>query len=118
MTITIPKGEITMINLTPHDIVIQGKDDKPSLYPASGKVARVVMEETVIGTFAGVDVITRKPGLVEGLPEDGTPCLVSAMVLSAIPPGTPGVYAPDTGPTAIRDKTGQVKAVTRLAATI
>ncbi len=36
------------------------------------------------------------------------------MVLAALPAGTLNVYAPDTGPTAIRDERGQVIAVTRL----
>ena len=38
------------------------------------------------------------------------------MVLAALPTGTPNVYAPDTGPTAIRNEAGYVVAVTRLVA--
>lgn len=104
-----------MINLTPHAIVLVVGDDKIKIEP-SGQIARVGMTEEVIGEFNGLTVIRRQPGTVVGLPTDGSPCIVSAMVLAAIPVGTAGVYAPDTGPTAIRDEKGHVVAVTRLVA--
>lgn len=103
-----------MINLTPHAITLQLADGTAVTFPPSGKIARVTSSEVVIGTLHGVPVIQRQFGAVEGLPEDGAPCLVSALVLSACP-GREGVYAPDTGPTAIREN-GQVVAVTRLVA--
>lgn len=101
-----------MINLTPHAITLSLPNRESVTFPPSGKIARVASQEVVIGTLQGVPVIQRQFGAVEGLPEDGTPCLVSALVLSACP-GRAGVYAPDTGPTAIREN-GQVVAVTRL----
>jgi hypothetical protein len=116
-----------MLNLTPHAIVVRTPQGDIT-FPPSGIVARVTMTETFIGTCAatgspvirraatGAPVIRRVPGEVTGLPEDGTPCIVSAMVLAALPPGTPGVYAPDTGATAIRDEKGHIMAVTRLVA--
>jgi hypothetical protein len=79
------------------------------------------MVETITNEMGGVPVITRKPGLVTGLPRDQRgailPCLVSSMVLDALPAGTKNVYAPDTGATAIREN-GQVVAVTRLVTKI
>jgi hypothetical protein len=106
-----------MINCTPHAITLRTPQGDIT-FPPSGTVARVTMTETVVRTCAvtGVEVIRRTPGEVTGLPEDGTPCIVSAMVLAALPPGTPGVYAPDTGATAIRDEKGHIMAVTRLVA--
>lgn len=106
-----------MLNLTPHAITI--RSTIPGIagevtYPPSGRVARVVTVETVIGDYAGIPVVSRSFGAVTGLPEDGTPCLVSALVLGACA-GRAGVYAPDSGPTAIR-VSGQVVAVTRLVA--
>lgn len=101
-----------MINLTPHAITLALPDGERVTFPPSGQLARVTSSEVVIGTLHGVPVIQRAFGAVEGLPEDGTPCLVSALVLSACP-GRAGVYAPDSGPTAIREN-GQVIAVTRL----
>ena len=103
-----------MKNLTPHAITLQLADGTAVTFPPSGQLARVASQEVVIGTIQGVPVIQRQFGAVEGLPEDGSPCLVSALVLSACP-GREGVYAPDTGPTAIREN-GQVVAVTRLVA--
>ena len=99
-----------MINLTQHPIVIGS-----TTIPPSGTVARVSTVERVVGEFNGVPVIERSFGEVVGLPEEGTPCIVSAMVASAAP-GRKGVFAPDTGATAIRDEQGRVVAVTRLVA--
>lgn len=103
-----------MLNLTPHSITLQLADGTAVTFPPSGRLARVASQEVEVGTLHGVPVIQRQFGAVEGLPEDGTPCLVSALVLSACP-GREGVYAPDSGPTAIR-KDGQIVAVTRLVA--
>tara|TARA_R110000868_G_C10721113_1_gene750807 strand:- start:429 stop:815 length:387 start_codon:yes stop_codon:yes gene_type:complete len=105
-----------MLNLTPHAITIALPTGESVTFPPSGRLARLTFKEfgseVVVGTLHGVPVIQRQFGAVEGLPKDGMPCLVSALVLSACP-GREGVYAPDTGPTAIR-KDGQVVAVTRL----
>ena len=106
-----------MINLTPHAIVVRTPAGDVTFAP-SGTIARVTMAEEIIGTcpLTGAPIIRRVPGEVIGLPEDGTPCIVSAMVLATLPSGTPGVYAPDTGATAIRAENGHVIAVTRLVA--
>jgi len=103
-----------MINLTPHAIVLQFATGKRVTFPPSGTVARVstVAEDTGL-TVAGVRVVRNTYGPVQGLPADGAPCIVSGMVLGALPAGTPNVYAPATGSTAIREN-GQVIAVTEL----
>lgn len=107
-----------MINLTPHPITVRLPDGTDRTYQPDGSVARVAMQETVLYvTPDGVPVVRRTPGEVIGLPRNSAgiaPCLVSSMVLAALPAGTLNVYAPDTGPTAIRDERGQVIAVTRL----
>lgn len=102
-----------MINLTQHAITVRGPNGDVT-FPPSGIVARVVTSETVVGIchLTGVAIVTRITGEVTGLPLDGSPCLVSGMVLSAVP-GMVGVFAPDSGYTAIREN-GQVVAVTRL----
>lgn len=103
-----------MINLTPHPIVLRLPDGQDVTLPPSGAVARVSMVEEIVNEIAGLPVIRRRPGPVVGLPAGDQPCIVSSMVLAALPAGAPGVYAPDTGPTAIRDERGLVLAVTRL----
>ena len=103
-----------MINLTPHAITLQKSDGTRVTIAPSGQLARVSTTEKVVAEFDDMLVITRATGEAEGLPEEGTPCIVSAMVLAAVP-GRKGVYAPDSGPTAIREN-GQVVAVTRLVA--
>ena len=106
-----------MLNLTPHMITVHAPDGAHHFFSPSGTVARVQMTETGGGVCAvtGAPIITRTAGDPLGLPEDGTPCIVSAMVLAACP-GRVGVFAPDSGPTAIRDDLGQIVAVTRLVA--
>jgi hypothetical protein len=105
-----------MLNLTPHPITLQLPDGSRVTFAPSGTIARVSTTDADAGTVAGVPVIRRTWGAVTGLPTDGTPCIVSSLVLGAMPAGTQGVYAPDTGPTAIRDDKGHVVAVTRLVA--
>jgi len=106
-----------MLNLTPHLIAVHSPDGAHHFFPPSGVVARVAMLETVVGVcpVTGAPIITRTAGDPVGLPEDGSPCIVSAMVLAACP-GRAGVFAPDRAPTAIRDERGQIVAVTRLVA--
>ena len=108
-----------MINLTPHDITLRTPAGDVT-YPPSGQVARVSTIATPTGVMvAGVSVIRNTYGPVTGLVRDGSgvplPCIVSGMVLAALPPGTANVFAPATGTTAIR-KDGQVIAVTELVA--
>jgi hypothetical protein len=106
-----------MLNLTPHAITVRAPDGTDHVFPPSGTIARVSMLEQQIGVCAvtRAPVITRTAGSPFGLPDYGTPCIVSAMVLAACP-GRSGVFAPDTGATAIRDDRGRVVAVTRLVA--
>jgi len=106
-----------ILNCTPHAIVLRKPDGTDITVPPSGQVARVSMAETDIGTVAGLPTIRREPGEVTGLPAEqpGTIILVSAMVLAAVS-GRGDVYAPDTGPTAVRDERGHIVAVTRLVA--
>ena len=108
-----------MLNLTPHAITLRTPHGDVT-FPPSGQVARVSTVSTDTGlTVAGVRVIRNQYGPVQGLPRDAAgiplPCIVSGMVLAALPPGTPNVYAPATGATAIREN-GQVVAVTELVA--
>ena len=110
-----------MVNLTPHDITIRRPDGSDWVIPADGTVARVEMaEKSIEARGLGIPVIRRNAGPVVGLPRDERgvpmPCIVSSMVLAALPAGTLNVYAPDTGATAIRNEKGQVIAVTRLVA--
>lgn len=107
-----------MLNLTPHPITLRTAEGEVT-FPPSGTVARVATIETVIGSLMvegiEVPVVSRVFGEVTGLPEEGTACIVSSMVLDAVK-GRHGVYAPDSGPTAIRGEKGFVIAVTRLVA--
>jgi hypothetical protein len=104
-----------MINLTPHPITVRRPDGTETTFQPSGTVARLAAEYFEVSEHDGIPVVSRVLHEPKGLPEPGTPCLVSAMVAGSVP-GRPGVYAPDTGPTAIRDDAGRIIAVTRLVA--
>lgn len=110
-------GVCLMLNLTPHSITLRTPKGDVTFQP-SGHVARVSTVSTATGqTVAGVPVIRNSYGVVTGLVRDEQgivlPCIVSGMVLAALPVGTLNVYAPATGNTAIREN-GQVVAVTEL----
>jgi hypothetical protein len=114
------------INLTPHAISIIFSSPEGELthtVPPSSMVARVSMREEDAGLLlvgdASVPVITRHAGRVEGVPapELGKYYLVSSMVLDAMHQHDDirgDVYAPDTGPTAVRNDKGHIIAVRRL----
>lgn len=112
-----------MLNLTPHAITLRTPQGDVT-FPPSGTVARVATTETTVGLAAvgpgqyAVPVIATQSAGITGLPADTASlpegCLVSSMVLDALPPGTRGVFAPDTGATAVRNEAGHVIAVTRL----
>lgn len=112
-----------LINLTPHAVTVQGPAGSITVEP-SGTVARVATEEQDAGTVNGVPVVTRQFGEVQGIPSDTEldaqgydGALVSALVLSALEgQGRARVFAPDTGPSAVRNEDGQIVAVTRLVA--
>jgi len=108
-----------LINLTPHAITLR-TETGDVIIPPSGQVARVSTVTIDTGLMInGVKVIRNSYGDVQGIPVDHNgiplPCIVSGMVLAALPSGTPNVYAPATGATAIREN-GQVIAVTELVA--
>ena len=105
-----------MINLTPHSICIRRPDGTIKEIPPSGQVARVDAVSTVIGTTDdGIEIIRNEYGNITGLPFDGKQYIVSGMVIAALPKGTPNVFGPDSGNTAIRVD-GKIVAVTRLVA--
>ena len=101
------------LNLTPHEITVRGPNGDLRI-PASGQIARVQTVESDAGTVAGVPAVTRAFGEIENLPapREGVAFIVSSMVLGAVS-GRDDVVAPDTGPTAVRDEDGKIKAVTR-----
>lgn len=116
-----------MLNLTPHAISIKNQNGTITI-PPSGTIARVQTKIIPIhnidvedidpdnqGNTNGirVDVVEVVIEEVIGLPPEGTPCLVSAMVRAAVP-GRKGVYSPDTDQGAIRNDKGQIIGTTRL----
>ncbi len=105
----------SLLNLTPHEVRLRRGDGSEVVLPPSGTVARVSTTEEVVETFDGIPLVRRVFGEPVGLPPEGVPCIVSALVAAAVP-GRKGVFAPDTGPTAVRDEKGLIVAVTRLIA--
>ena len=109
---------MNLLNLTPHPIVIRVGGDE-IVIPPSGQVARVIVKMDTAGTLdcngIAIPLVSRTIGEVVGLPTDGTPCIVSSMVLEQCK-GMHNVFAPDTGSTAVRDENGHIVAVTQLVA--
>ena len=77
-----------MLNLTTQLIAVHSPDGAHHFFPPSGVVARVSMLETVVAVcpLTGAPIITRTAGDPVGLPEDGSTCIVSEMVLASFHP--------------------------------
>ena len=111
----------SFVNCTPHTIAIEGIGD----LPPSGILPRVTHSFEDCLPLNGVRVRQKLgAGYVMGLPDpvEGLTFIVSGMVrdalshsdaLSALPEfqSRPDVYAPDTGPDAIRNEKGHIVAV-------
>lgn len=109
---------MNFVNLTPHDINIS-VNGQMVVIPKSSQQARVKVTQEAQGTVdvdgISVPVFRNVYGQVEGLPEPqkDTVFVVSILVIGRVS-GRTDVVCPDTGPTAIRDDKGQIKAVARL----
>lgn len=90
------------VNLTPHSIVLRGKDGDVTVAP-SGQVARVATTQTVVAEVNGFPVVRTVQGEPQGIPspEDGKVFIASTLVASVV--RRADVLSPDTGPTAIRE---------------
>lgn len=109
------------VNLTAHGVTVLAQDGREVTLPASGRVARVIMTPapapSLLQDEAGnIFSLTEagQPVSVEGLPdqEQGTLLVVSSLVRSCpLLGGRTDLVSPDSGPTAIRDDKGQIRAV-------
>ena len=118
----------TLVNLTPHAIVLRDEAGADHVLPPSGTVARVQAHPGPLSDIGlPVPVAGRTQyGAVEGLPGDRVGAwdsrpevlyIVSALVGAAIShQKRDDVLCPGTGPNdgAIRDEAGRIVAVTRL----
>jgi hypothetical protein len=107
--------KMKVINLTPHTIKVVNSDNQVIReYPSAG-IARVATTAEVIDEVDGISVVRTKFGAVKGLPEpDGSVFIVSMVVAQAVS-GRKDVVAPDTGPSAYRDKEGKIVGVRQFA---
>lgn len=96
---------MAIINLTPHDITIISAAGN-SVFPATGKVARVAVNSSEIGNVAGIPVMKNFYSDVEGLPdpEKGTYYLVSKIVADAVPDRDDVLIPNDS----VRDENGRI----------
>ena len=101
---------MNIVNLTPHQIVVEMADGQRATFQPAGAPARVSTTQEEVGQVAGIPLRRTAWGAVQGLPppEEGTTYIVSALVADRA--RRPDVVSPDTGPTAIREG-GQVVAV-------
>jgi hypothetical protein len=101
------------VNLIGHDITISGygtllKSETPCF---------VKTKQRIIGKVAGIPIAETQFESIENLPEpeEGVYYIVSRVSMDFIPFDREDVFCVDTGPTAIRDESGQVVAVTQLS---
>ena len=103
----------TLINLTPHSIVIVDEDGHGGTIEPTAPPARMTVTSVSAGSVAGIPLVRQEYGEIENLPEpaDGVIYITSTMVAQRAQ--RPDVVSPDTGPTAIREN-GQIVAVRNL----
>lgn len=106
---------MNFINCTPHAITIclpEWVGGNQTTYPPSGAVPRCATVRTEVALTGPYRTVKQTLGAVTGLPDavPGVALIVSAMVLAALGGTRPDVFAPDTGPDAIREN-GQIVAV-------
>ena len=101
------------VNLIGHDITISGygtllKSETPCF---------VKTKQRIIGKVAGIPIAETQFESIENLPEpeEGVYYIVSRISMDFIPFDREDVFCVDTGPTAVRDESGQVVAVTQLS---
>ena len=101
---------MNIINLTPHEVVVEYRDGSRKTFHPSGQVARVELEDEQVGEIDGIPVIKGKVKEVTGIPkkQDGVYYIVSLFVLQHT--NRDDLIAPDTNG-AIRDNEGRIIAV-------
>ena len=112
-------GRMNIVNLTPHPLnLCDEKGEVKTVIPASGRVARIEVEQRVVGYVERPEgkkwpVVTSDVGRIKGLPKPsaGSLYVVSLFVLANLPAGRSDVIAPDTGKTCVRDDAGRIVGV-------
>ena len=101
------------VNLIGHDITISGH----ATLPRCDNPCKVETKQRIIGHLAGIPVVETHFEKIANLPdpEDGVYYIVSRIVMDFAPFDREDVFSVDTGPTAVRDQSGQVVAVTQLS---
>lgn len=99
-----------IINLTPHVVIVK-KTSGDVIFQPSGSIARVEMEQEKVGEANGIPIFLNKAKKVTGLPDPTPDTIYIVSVIVAQTVKREQFVAPDTGPTAVRDKEGQVVAV-------
>ena len=101
---------MTLVNLTPHEVVVLCEDGSRKVFPPSGQIARVEVEDVCLGQIDGMPINKGKVKKVSGIPkaQDGTMYIVSLFVLQNS--DREDLISPDTN-NAIRDNEGKIIAV-------
>lgn len=102
------KKELFIVNLTPHEITIEGV----GTFEPRGN-ARVKMIKSESFYLGKIRITEQNLGEIEGLPDpkENVIYIVSNVVLSALKNTRKDVYAPDTGSDATRNAEGQIVSV-------
>ena len=99
-----------LVNLTPHEVVVLCQDGSRKVFPPSGQVARVKVEDVCLSQIDGMPINKGKVKKVSGIPkaQDGTMYIVSLFVLQNS--NREDLISPDTN-SAVRDGKGRITAV-------
>ena len=101
------------VNLIGHDITISGH----ATLPGCENPCRVETKQRIVAYLAGIPSAETHFEKIVNLPEpeDGVYYIVNRIAMDFVPFDREDVFCVDTGPTAIRDQSNQVVAVTQLS---
>lgn len=103
----------TLVNLTPHQIIIRPDNAPEIVVPPTAPATRCAVTSVSAGTVNGIPLVRQEFGQVENLPAPIPDVVYIVSTLVAQRAQRADVASPDTGPTAIREN-GQVVAVRNL----
>ena len=101
------------VNLMAHDITISGH----ATLPRCENPCRVETKQRIVAYLTGIPISETHFEKIVNLPEpeDGVYFIVNRVTMDFVPFDREDVFCVDTGPSAIRDQSGHVAAVTQLS---
>ena len=108
---------VEIVNLIPHDVIIDEDNQDSIIIPEAQSIARMLYEQEYMGHIENIPIYKNVTGWIKGLPArcPGKRFIVSGIVFNSIP--REDLLTPNTSPWSVRRRgTGKITAVKSLLA--